>query len=167
MLLKKADFKFEPYSASGDSGALYLATRKADGKRFVIKQASPDCACNEFLYYSVAREMGLKTLDFYLFERDDECKTFRSGFAIAIEYLADARHIKSIVVEQGAVKNWKEYYKSMVAERAEIINWQEHFYHYALSRAFIEADWLEMLRGKDGFYIGLTPRSLSRCHILQ
>jgi hypothetical protein len=52
--------------------------------------------------------MGLKTLDFYLFEKDLEGTAFRSGYAIAIEYLEGAQQIKSLAPIHGTVPDNKK-----------------------------------------------------------
>lgn len=135
MLLKQKDFKFEVFSADGDSGELFLATRKTDGKKFVVKHAFSDCACNEFLYYSLAKELGLKTLEFYLFEKDSKRAGFKSGYAIAIEYIDCAKRLSDIAAQK----------------RTEIKNWREYFYHRALFAAFIEEDGAEFIIDKDNY----------------
>jgi hypothetical protein len=137
---QKADFNFETFRTDGDSGALYLATRKADGKKFIVKHELSDCACNEFLYYSIAKELGLKTLEFNLFEQDKKGDLFKSRYAIAIEYIKGASHLKNISTERGGLKNEQEY-----------------FSHFALFAAFIEEDGLEILADKDGFIYRIDP----------
>jgi hypothetical protein len=99
---------------------LFLATRKINGKRFVVKQASPDCACNEFLYYSVAREIGLKTLEFHLFERDFERKGFRSRYAIAIEYIDGVYISRALLLKMARLKTGKNTKKVLLRKEPRL-----------------------------------------------
>ena len=138
MFLKQKDFAFAPYSHEGFSGQKLLATRKSDGQKFIVKSASAECACNEFLYFSIAKEFGLRTLDFYLFEKDERCKTFTTGYAIAIEYIEDASHIGSKSL--GISKNPMDY-----------------FAHRALASAFWEGDTFEMLTDKNHYIYRIDP----------
>ena len=126
-LLKVKDFSFEKFRDGGDSGHMYLATRKKDGKKYVVKHWYSDCACNEFVYFSVAKALGLRTLDFYLFENDVTKKTFFSGYAIAIEYI-DADDLAGFSKQKDRIRNWQDF-----------------FSHKALFAAFSEEDSFEFL----------------------
>ena len=130
MIFKIKDFVFEPFTDDGDSGQLYIATRKSDNKKFIVKQEFSDCACNEFMYFSVARAIGLETLVFHLFEFDpSECQ-FASGYAIAIEFIDTIE------------------FEGIVKQRDKIANWQDYFKHFALYSAFMECDSFEILLDK-------------------
>ena len=133
MLLKIKDFEFEPFKHDGDSGQKYIATRKSDGKRFMVKHGKFECACNEYLWYSIARELGLKVLDFHLFEEDESGELFKSMYAIAIEF-----------VEGRALIDFKK-------DRPRIKNWQDYFGFHALFAAFSEEDGWEIRLGEDGY----------------
>lgn len=51
--------KFCPLGRVGDSGPLLLARQKEDRqKRYVVKHAYTDCACNEYVYTKLAQAMG-------------------------------------------------------------------------------------------------------------
>jgi hypothetical protein len=70
-ILNAKDFTFAPYNPSvgTDSGKLLMATAKGDAQvRYVVKAASPELACNEFMYHKVAAALGLHTLEVKLFE---------------------------------------------------------------------------------------------------
>jgi len=140
MILKQADFDFKVMKNKGDSGNLLIATQKADGKKFIVKHQRADNACNEFMYFAIAKELGLPTLEFYLFEKDETKKRFKSKYAIAIEYLEDAKKFDYDIETRDQVKNW-----------------QDSFKHWALFAALTEHDGFEILQDKDGHIYRIDP----------
>jgi hypothetical protein len=132
VLFKVKDFKFEIHSDGGDSGQLYLAMRGTDGKKFIVKHEYADCVCNEFVYFAIAKELGLKVLECNLFETNNS-GIFKYGRAIAIEYIE------------------KQKIGKIVGNKSKVKNWQEFFYHWALYTAFLEADGMEMIVDKNGY----------------
>ena len=69
-VVQTADFVFSriPHQ-EGDSGRLLLAKQKADrNKRYLVKHAYTDCACNEFIYTKLAQVMGYSMPDAVLFQ---------------------------------------------------------------------------------------------------
>jgi hypothetical protein len=88
-ILDAKDFTFAAYNPGigSDSGALQLAVSKTDKQlQYVIKSASPELACNEFMYHKIAAALGLHT---------QEVKLFRgvrgSKYAAGIRYSPDAK----------------------------------------------------------------------------
>lgn len=64
------DFSFVPYlpTHGGDSGALQIATSKADSKlQYIVKSETPELACNEFIYHKITLALGLHTQEVKLF----------------------------------------------------------------------------------------------------
>ena len=68
MGFKRKDFIFEEYPHEGNSGRKLLATRKSDGNKFIVKHEDPSAVRNEFVFYSLAKELGINILDFGLFD---------------------------------------------------------------------------------------------------
>ena len=138
MLFKTAGFTFKPYAHVGFSGRKLLATRKSDGKKFIVKHEEPECACNEFVYFSIAKELGLKVLDFHLFEKDDQL--FRHN-AIAIEFIEkDNSKMGRIADVKSKIKNSLDY-----------------FSHRALEGAFWQGDTFQTIIGNDGYIYRIDP----------
>jgi len=89
-VLKASAFTFAPYSAGGDSGALFLAvSRKNPGVRYVIKSATPELACNEFMYSKIASLLGLHTQEAKLFKGIRGHK-----YAVGIRFSPNARKFR-------------------------------------------------------------------------
>ncbi|MCL2299464.1 MAG: hypothetical protein FWC27_04890 [Firmicutes bacterium] len=88
------DFTFRPFphplhpDEVGDSGAMELATSKADpGEQYVIKRNTyPEIACNEFMYHKVTAALGLYTQDVKLIVGSKDYR--RSA---AIRYVPNAK----------------------------------------------------------------------------
>ena len=88
-ILNAKDFTFAPYTpgVGSDSGALHLAASKADPQiQYVIKSASPELACNEFMHHKITAALGLHTQEVKLFRGVRESK-----YAAGIRYSPDAR----------------------------------------------------------------------------
>ena len=145
MVLKQTEFTFEEYPHEGLSGIKFLATRKRDGKKFIVKHQVREDVINEFINYSVAHELGLKTPEFYLFERDECGKLFKSWYAIAIEFI-DIVEPRGAMNPEGGTINWSDYY-SFIAMKAALLHTD---------------DYSEIVRCKDGYlYFIDTAESLS------
>ena len=65
-MFKQDDFIFTKHKHKGLSGQKLIATRKADGKRFFVKHESVEDINNEFMIYSIIKELGLRTLEYHL-----------------------------------------------------------------------------------------------------
>lgn len=132
-LFKQNDFEFEKYAHEGFSGQKLLATRKSDGKRFIVKHEDAKGIANEFVYFSIAKELGLKTPEFHFFETDNIGKRFKSGCAITIEFI-DVQKLEGLPNESSGIKNWSDYYA-----------------YTALRGAFHHHDGFEIILSKDGY----------------
>ena len=111
-ILQPKDFIFEKYNPTkftGDSGALLLATSKYDKNvQYVVKHTYPECACNEFMYYQIATELGLSVPTVKLFEiSDDDLKYFKSSIAVGIEYIP---HSKRYLGDNNGIINHSDFF---------------------------------------------------------
>ena len=94
------DFTLEPYNPShdGDSGALFLATSKEDSAtQYIVKSATPELACNEYMYHKAASALGLHTQEVKLF-----LPSPRFRYAAGIRYEKDAREATQADLSVGA-----------------------------------------------------------------
>jgi len=133
-LLKQNDFIFTKHPhKNGLSGQKLWATRNADGKRFVVKHEEALHVSNEFVFYSMAKALGLHTPEVYLFEVDLSRKLFKSGCAIAIEYIESERYLE-----------WPN-------ENSGIHNWKDFYTYRALRGVVYQDDGVEILLSKDGY----------------
>jgi hypothetical protein len=73
----------------------------------------------------------LKTLDFYLFEKDERRQLFGSGYAIGVEYINTVPLV------------------DFVKQKNEIVNRPDYFGHLALYNAFMECDSFKVLLDKN------------------
>lgn len=90
-VVQTADFVFSriPHQ-EGDSGRLLLAKQKADrNKRYLVKHAYTDCACNEFIYTKLAQVMGYSMPDAVLFQLSpgETRPYFKTEYIIGERYL--------------------------------------------------------------------------------
>jgi len=88
-ILQAGDFTFEPFNPGigGDSGALQLATAKTDPQiQYIVKSATPELACNEYIYHKIASALGLNTPEVKLFHNNSKLK-----YAAGIRFIAEAR----------------------------------------------------------------------------
>jgi len=108
MPAKIKDFIFEPFKLDGLSGTKLLATRKKDGRRFVVKEESAVGTMpinnggdvrNEFVYHSLIKELGLPSLEVFLFEKFSKGKSGLDGYAVGIEYI-DAKPLTKQEIQQ-------------------------------------------------------------------
>jgi hypothetical protein len=106
------DFAFQPFphplhpDEDGDSGAMELATAKADPLlQYVIKGKGtyPEVACNEFMYHKVAAALGLYTQDVKLIAGNRDYRR-----AAAIRYVPEARKFR---LDGSSVENYRTYFE--------------------------------------------------------
>ena len=136
---------FNPLNRIGDSGPLLLAKRKADRKdRYVVKHASTDCACNEYIYAKLAQAMGYhvpKTL-LFLLSKGEKRKYFKTEYIIGNQYLECA--IASPAYSE-------------IREKAE--NWYEYFSFRGMYAMFSESDSFETLLAQNGLIYRIDTTS--------
>ena len=85
------DFSIEEYNPAvgSDSGVLLLASLKADPTvQYVIKSATPELACNEFMYHKIAAALGMYTQEVKLIR-----STKQFPYAAGIRFAPDARNL--------------------------------------------------------------------------
>jgi len=97
-VLETADFVFSPYKSEreGDSGKLLLAKRKENrSEQYVVKHAYMDCACNEYIYYHIAKALGVPVPETKLFRISDgeKRKCFKTEFVVGTRNIPNAEHI--------------------------------------------------------------------------
>jgi hypothetical protein len=106
------DFAFQPFphplhpDEDGDSGAMELATAKADPLlQYVIKgkDTYPEIACNEFMYHEVAAALGLYTQDVKLIAGNRDYRR-----AAAIRYVPEAQEFR---LEGSSEANYRAYFE--------------------------------------------------------
>lgn len=139
-VLETGDFTFSPITPGnreGDSGKLLLAKRRADKtERYLVKHEYCDCAANEFVYFKLARGMGLKMPTVRLFHLSDgeKRKVSKTGYTVGIEYLDVQKESPSY---------------ELIRERAE--NWEDFHGFSALYTFFLEDDSFEILLASDNY----------------
>ncbi len=137
-VVQTADFtfsKFCPLGHTGDSGALLLARQKGNRqKRYVVKHAHTDCACNEYVYTKLAQAMGYTMPGAVLFRLSPAEKRtyFKTEYIIGIRYL-DLKIASPTYAE--------------IREMA--VNWQEYFSFCGMYAMFREGDTLETPLAQD------------------
>lgn len=97
-LPRSDEYVFEFFQDGGDSGLMYLGTSKLDGSKHIIKHAYADCACNEFIFYSIGTLLGCRIPHTHLIlpsptgGRD----LFETEYVAGISYLESAEPLKSL-----------------------------------------------------------------------
>ena len=135
-VLQTKDFTFSKFGGSakeGDSGALLLAKQKADKNiRYVVKHAYTDSACNEFMYYNIAKALGISVPKVKLFNISEGEKRnyFITETIAGIEYINITQDIR---------RNFEKINKD------EILNWQDYFSFEALFCILCEDDSFEIV----------------------
>lgn len=138
-VVQTADFTFSdfcPYGEEGDSGPLLLARQKGDRqKRYVVKHACTDCACNEYVYSKLAQAMGYTMPGAVLFQLSAEEKRryFKTEYLVGIKYL-------DLEIEAPSYAE--------IREKAQ--NWREYFSFWGMYAMFAESDGMETPLAKDG-----------------
>lgn len=139
-VVQTADFTFSPFCPGnrvGDSGALLLAKAKEDrSRRYLVKHAYTDCACNEFVYTKLAQAMGVKMPDAVLFQLspDEKRPYFKTEYIIGLKYL-------NLLIEDPTYRQIRE----------QACNWQDYFRFKAMYEMFVEVDSFETPLAADGF----------------
>ncbi len=127
---------FSPLGHAGDSGSLLLARYKRDPqKRYVVKHAYTDCACNEYVYTKLAQAMAYTMPEAVLFRLSPAEKRgcFKTEYIIGIRYL-------DVEIES----------PSYAQIRKMAVNWREYFSFRGMYAIFGEEDGLETPLAKDG-----------------
>lgn len=84
------DFLFSPMNHQGDSGQLLIAKRKGTpAEKYLVKHEATDCACNEYVYYKLAKWLNVPVPDVVLFELPQNEKRKHFG----TEYISGSRWI--------------------------------------------------------------------------
>jgi len=84
------DFLFSPMNHQGDSGQLLIAKRKGmPAEKYLVKHEATDCACNEYVYYKLAKWLNVPVPEVILFEvpQNEKRKHFET------EYISGSRWI--------------------------------------------------------------------------
>lgn len=105
-ILDAADFTFAPFmpEREGDSGALQMATLKVDSRiQYIIKSATPELACNEFMYHKIASALGLYTQEVKLFRGILNCP-----YAAGIRYSPKAQ---KFICADADIANRHDFYR--------------------------------------------------------
>jgi hypothetical protein len=106
--LNAKDFTFAKFTPRkiGDSRALRLATSKADSTiQYVVKDAYPEIACNEFMYHHVAAALGLQTPEAKLITG-----LYASEHAVGIRYIPNAEKFSHATASE---ENKRIFYEFM------------------------------------------------------
>ena len=137
-VVQTADFTFslfDPLEREGDSGTLLLARQKGDRqRRYVVKHACTDCACNEYVYTKLAQAMGYTMPGAVLFQLSpaEKRRYFKTEYLVGIRYI-------DMEIEAPSYAEIREMAS----------NWQEYFSFLGMYAMFEEADSLETPLGKD------------------
>ncbi len=114
-ILNTDNYTYEPFSHSGFSGSLYLATAKDGGlPKLMIKHENPSSACNEFMYSRLAELLCIHAPKVYLFEvAEKDKRLFKSPYVVGIEYIEGLR--KFTLDEMNSKPEWQREYAECYA----------------------------------------------------
>ena len=179
-MLDSSSFTYEPFLDNrvksrpgftvGTSGRLLLATRKEDGKRYLVKHTYPHNAANEYVSCWLAEKLGVPAPRAYLLSPR---KAFQSRYAVAIEFIEGFTNFSKAavpaVLQEDLIAQFA--FNSLIGsdDAMQLNAAGGHIYSYDFSEAFyISDDYLyTLLRSNEAAGIDLLRRKLTsfRQHI--
>ena len=108
-----SDYTYTPYSDTGFSGQILLATPKNKRKpKLLIKHATPTAVCNEFVACNLAQLIRIPAPKAYLLRiSSEEQSLFPSSYAVGIEYIEGLHpvDVKSIRLQPSVEPKYFDY----------------------------------------------------------
>ena len=139
--VNSSDYTYAPYSDTGFSGQILLATPKNKRKsKLLIKHATPAAVCNEFVSCNLALLIRIPAPKAYLLQiSPEEQSLFSSPYAVGIEYI-EGLHPVNVEAIRSNLPVCSEYYDYteqfalaamlMQEDRIQMGENTEHIYGY-------------------------------------